>query len=89
MSTHQLTQVRSVEALDGRRLRLTFSDGSSGVADVSELLVGPVFEEIRERDEVFRQVGLDGYGSIRWPNDADLDACVLRDLVTGETSAAY
>ena len=89
MTTHQLTQVRSVEALEGRRLRLTFSDGSSGVADVSSLLVGAVFEEIRDRDEVFRRVALDGYGSISWPNGADLDACVLRDLTTGESSATY
>lgn len=80
MTTHQLVRIRLVEPLEGRRLALTFDDGTSGIADVSELLEGPVFEEIRDSDDLFGRVELDGYGSITWPNGADLDARVLRDL---------
>jgi hypothetical protein len=59
-----------------------------GVADVSRLLVGPVFEEIRRRDEAFARVTLDGHGSIAWPNGADLDPWVLYERATSETAAS-
>jgi len=50
--------------------------------------VGPVFEGIRESDEVFARVTLDGYGSIAWPNGADLDPSVLYELATSESAAS-
>lgn len=89
MTTHQLVRIRSVEPLEGRRLALIFDDGSSGVVDVSELLDGPVFDDVRENDDVFRRVDLDGYGSIMWPNGADLDARVLRDLAVEVSTQAH
>lgn len=87
MTTLELIRVVTVEPLEGRRLALSFDDTTSGVADVSELLVGPVFEDIRESDKVFYQVTIDGYGSIMWPNGADLDARVLHDLAATRSSA--
>ena len=59
-----MVRITEVQPREGRCLALTFDDGASGVADVSRLLVGPVFEEIRRSDESFAQVTLDGYGSI-------------------------
>jgi len=89
MKTHRLVHITDVEPLEGRRLKLSFDDGSSGVVDLAPLLKGPVFEEIRERDDVFRQVGIDPVArTIVWPNGADLDPCVLHDLAVGESSAA-
>ncbi len=88
MKTQDVVRIRSVEPLEGRRLALTFDDGTAGVADVLALLEGPVFEEIRSDDAGFRRVDLDGYGSISWPNGADLDARVLRDLTVSESATA-
>lgn len=88
MSARKIVRISEVQPKEGRRLALTFDDGTRGVADVSRLLVGPVFEEIRRSDEVFAQVVLDGYGSIAWPNGADLDPWVLYRLTTSETAAS-
>jgi len=88
MTANKLVRILSVEPLEGRRLALRFDDGTSGVADISDLLKGPVFDEIRTDDTVFRLVELDGYGGIGWPNGTDLDPRVLRDLTEVESSAA-
>lgn len=88
MSVRKMVRVTDVQPAHGRRLALRFDDGTTGVADVSSLLVGPVFAEIRRDDAVFAQVTLDGYGSIAWPNGADLDAWVLHELTVSETAAS-
>ena len=88
MNEQKIVRILSVEALEGRCLALSFDDGATGVADISELLVGPVFDAVRNDDAVFRRVRLDGYGSIAWPEGADLDARVLRNLTKTESPAA-
>jgi hypothetical protein len=88
MSARKIVRVSEVQPAEGRRLALKFDDGTVGVPDISALLVGPVFEEIRRDDAVFAQVTLDGYGSITWPNGADLDARVLHELTAAETAAS-
>jgi hypothetical protein len=84
MNARKIVRVTEVQPKEGRSLALTFEDGTMGVADVSRLLVGPVFEEIRQSDEAFALVTLDGYGSVAWPNGADLDP----ELTTSETAAS-
>lgn len=86
MTARKMVRVTGVRPREGRRLELKFDDGIQGVADVSQLLVGPVFEEIRRDDAAFAQVSLDGYGSIMWPNGADLDPWVLYGLTASETA---
>jgi len=88
MNTRKIVRITEVRPRGARRLALTFDDGASGVADVSRLLVGPVFEEILRSDDAFARVTLDGYGSIVWPNGADLDPTVLYELATTETAAS-
>ena len=67
-----LPHVRSVEALDGFRVALTFSDGKSGIVDLSEELWGPVFEPLRDPTR-FAEVSVDPVcGTIVWPNGADV-----------------
>lgn len=87
MSKHKVVRIIEVAPQNGRRLALRFDDGTVGTADISGLLVGPVFKTIREDDHVFGQVQLDGYGSVSWPNGADLDAWVLYELTASETAA--
>ena len=69
-------RIRHVQPLEGRRLRLTLTDGSLVDRDVSSLLNGPVFEAIRRDDEVFRSVAVEN-GTVVWPNGADLCPDVL------------
>ena len=66
-----LIRIRDVVPLEGRRVRLTLTDGSVVERDISFLLVGPVFEPIRNDPACFEQVHVEA-GSLVWPNGADL-----------------
>jgi hypothetical protein len=82
-----MTRIRGVEALDGFRVRLSLTDGSTREVDLGPLLNGPVFEPIRKDPAVFRSVRVDSeLGTIVWPNGADIDPDVL---VLGRTPAAF
>ena len=71
-----LVRIAEVTPLSGFRLRLRLTDGEAIERDAGPLLRGPVFEEIRNRPEIFAQVRIDG-GTVTWPNGADLCPDVL------------
>jgi hypothetical protein len=79
MSTRTRTaRIRTVEALEGFVLRLAFDDGTVREVDLEAHLWGPVFEPLREDEQLFRQVRVDeALGTIVWPNGADMDPDVL------------
>jgi len=67
-----MLEVRAVEALEGRTVRLTLSDGTVVIRDLSGLLDGfGVFERITVDDAAFREVYAD-YGTIAWPGEVDI-----------------
>lgn len=73
-----MVDITKVEVIEGRTVRLWFSDSSERVVDLSPFLWGPVFEEIATDDDLFNQVRVDReIGTIVWPNGADLDPDVL------------
>lgn len=81
-----MIRIKEVTVLGERRVRLTFTDGSAGEVDLGPLLRGPVFEVVSSDSSVFAQVTVDPQlGTIVWPNGADLDPDVLRDLACGRT----
>lgn len=71
-----LLRIREVMPVEGFRLRLTLTDGSIVVRDITDLLTGPMFEPIRNDSVVFRQVKVES-GTVVWPNGADLCPDVL------------
>ena len=71
-----LLRIRKVEPLEAFKLKLILSDGSTIERDVSRLLVGPVFENIRNDPRLFAQVRVEA-GTVVWPNGADLCPDVL------------
>ena len=71
-----LLRIRQAVALEGYRLRLTLTDGSTVERDVSNLLIGPVFERIRRDPHLFQQVRVE-HGTVTWPGDVDLCPDVL------------
>ena len=66
-----LLRVRSASPLEGRRLRLTLTDGTVVERDIEDLLWGPVFERLRTDDAFFRRVRA-RYGTVTWPGDLDI-----------------
>ena len=71
-----LLRIREVLPVEGFRLRLTLTDGSTVERDITDLLVGPMFETIRKDAVAFRQVTVES-GTAVWPNGADLCPDVL------------
>ncbi|HUP17934.1 MAG TPA: DUF2442 domain-containing protein [Acidimicrobiia bacterium] len=73
-----MVDITEVEVLHDRVVRLRFSDGSERVVDLAPFLWGPAFEGIADNDEVFAKVKVNrDFGTIVWPNGADLDPDVL------------
>lgn len=70
-----------VEPRPGFKLYLEFSDGVAGEVDLSNRLVGPMFEPLRS-DALFRLVGLDAFGAPCWPNGADLAPDALHQTLS-------
>lgn len=77
-----MRRVVSVEALSGYRLHVAFADGLQGTIDLSDRLFGPVFEPLKDLD-LFRQVSIDEFGVVCWPNGADLAPDALHDAIAG------
>ncbi|MHB8383463.1 MAG: DUF2442 domain-containing protein [Candidatus Binataceae bacterium] len=71
-----LLRIREVKAVDGFKLALTLTDGSVIERDVTKLLIGPVFDLVRDDPAVFAKARVEG-GTVVWPNGADLCPDVL------------
>jgi len=80
-------KIVKVEALEGYRLRILFDDDVCGTVDLSDRLFGPVFEPLKD-PTYFRQVGIDEFGAIYWPNGADLAPDALHSKLRSQTTAA-
>ncbi len=74
--TRRALRVRDVSAQGTSHLRLTLTDGTEVVRDVSGLLEGPVFEQVRADPAEFREMHAEA-GTVAWPKGVDLDPEVL------------
>lgn len=74
----ELARICSVEIVHDRTVHLVFTDHSERNVDLTPLLWGPVFEEVRVNDIAFAALHVDPVlGTLAWPNGADLDPDVL------------
>jgi hypothetical protein len=73
-----MPRVVSVQPLEDFRLAVLFSDGVQGIVSLNDRLFGPMFEPLRDV-ALFRQVAVDEYGAIFWPNGADLAPDALHE----------
>lgn len=72
--------VNAVAHLQDFKLRITFSDGSTRVVDLSDQLDGEIFEPLRD-PAFFSGVRINPEtGTIEWPNGADFAPEFLREL---------
>ena len=73
-----IVRIRSAEPLDGYRVQVVFTDGTSRQIDLGMYLHGPIFDPIRSDPDLFRSLKVDPrFGTIVWPNGADIDPDVL------------
>ena len=73
----KLVHVIKVKPIKDYRVHVAFSDGLSGVRDLSDVIAegGPMVEPLREK-AFFRRVFVE-CGVLTWPNGFDLDAIQL------------
>jgi hypothetical protein len=76
----RLPHVTRVEPLPGYQLRLTFDDGLTGTADLSELAGKGVFQALREPG-FFAQAHIRD-GTVTWPGGLDLDPEGLHEMAS-------
>jgi len=76
-------RVVKVEVLEAYRLRLTFDDGTCGIADLSRLAGQGVFSIWADR-RVFSSVRIGGGGELVWSDQVDLCPDALYLQVTGK-----
>lgn len=62
-------RVRSVVALPGYRLNLTFSNGEQRIYDFAPLLEWPAYQPLKN-EALFSAARVE-YGSVCWPGDID------------------
>jgi len=73
-----MVRVSAAEVKKGHIVTVFFTDGSCRDIDFERFLHGPVFEEIRNDEDRFRELRVDpDFGCIEWPNGADICPDVL------------
>ena len=85
-----LRDVVSVQPLFEHRLRVVFDDGVEGIVNVRQMVqFTGVFEPLHD-PAFFAQVKVNAeFGTVCWPNDADLDSSVLYAKITGVPIREY
>lgn len=78
---YKLVKVIQVTALPDHHLAMTFSDGSSGVADLRSFVFsgGTMVEPLKDQG-YFERVVVEG-GAPTWPNELDIDPTNARRLL--------
>ncbi|MGH9945843.1 MAG: DUF2442 domain-containing protein [Pyrinomonadaceae bacterium] len=67
-----MIHVVDAKYVDGYRIEVSFNDGRKGIADLSEVLRGPVFEKLKDESEFRRFVVDKELDTLVWANGADL-----------------
>jgi hypothetical protein len=76
-----MSQVIRVIPREDFELEVELDTGEKLVVDVKPLLVKPIFLPLKD-ETVFRQVRVDDFGGLEWPNGADI--CV--DWILAQTT---
>ena len=67
-----ILHINEAKYLNDYKVQVLFNDGRSGVADLFEVLHGPVFDPLKDK-KLFAQLRVDDeISTIVWPNGADL-----------------
>ncbi len=80
-----LPRVVKVAPLAQYRLHVEFDDGVSGTINLSDELDGEVFRRLRD-ESIFRQVTVDEFGAVCWPNGPDLAPDAMHSQLSGESA---
>ena len=67
-----ILHITEAKYIEDYKVQVVFNDGRNGVADLLEVLHGPVFNSLKDK-KLFAQLRVDDeMATITWPNGADL-----------------
>ncbi len=75
-------EIKKAEHLDGYKLKLTFSNGETRIADLKSYLSAPVFQPLMNMDN-FKRFSIP-YNTVEWENGADFAPEFLYEISTPE-----
>ena len=78
-----MPRVVKIAPLSQYRLLVEFGDGVAGTIELSGELDGEVFQPLRD-EAVFRQVTVDEFGAVCWPNGPDLAPDAMHSELNGK-----
>jgi hypothetical protein len=81
-----MLRVIEARATGKYRLFLRFSDGIEGIADLTSLLWGPIFDPLRG-SAAFARFHISPVGALEWENGADVAPEALEDLIKQSRSS--
>ena len=81
----KMVRVKALRHVRDFVVEFTFTDDSKRDIDLDKYLWGPIFQPLRDDPALFRRFKVK-YGTITWPNGADIDPDVL---YLGLTPAAW
>ncbi len=85
---YKFYRVVAFEIAGPHKLSVSFDDGSSRVIDFSTVLVGRLYEPLRDL-RLFEQVRIDPeVGTLIWPNGADFNPAMLHDWNSNSAAIA-
>jgi len=81
-----MLHVVAAKYIENKTVWISFDDGASGEVDLSDHLIGPVVEPLKDNAE-FSKVKLDEeLETIVWPNGADFAPEFLRGLLNDQST---
>jgi hypothetical protein len=83
-----MLEVTRAEYREGYKVWIQFNSGESGVADLSDVLWGPMFEPLRDIQQFKQFVVSDTLHTLAWENVADLAPEFLREKLAGRSAQA-
>jgi len=84
-----IIHVTNAKYLSDGRFDLRFNDGRHGIADLSGVLDGPVFEPLRDPEFLARGVLDQETRTLSWPNGADVAPEFLYFLAFRDDAALF
>lgn len=80
-----MLHVTSAKYVSDKIVWLSFDDGVSGEVDLSDSLIGTVFEPLKDEAEFSKVYFDEELETIAWPNGADFAPEFLRDLLDNQS----
>jgi len=83
-----MKKIIEVKYINNYCLQIKFADGFSGIIDIKPYIGGGISDELNNI-EYFKQVSINEFHGIMWPNGYDFCPNYLWELMKGSSTSSY